>query len=37
MEACGLGQSASEYGQVMGCCEQGKEFLGSIKCAEILD
>ena len=37
MEACGLDQSASEYGQVMGSCEHGKEFLGSIKCSEFLD
>jgi hypothetical protein len=25
MEACGLDQSALEYGQVMGSCERGKE------------
>jgi hypothetical protein len=31
MEACGLNQSASDYGQVMESCEHGKEFLGSIK------
>jgi hypothetical protein len=37
MEAGELDQSASEYGQVMGSCGNGKEFLGSIKYTEFID
>jgi hypothetical protein len=34
---CGIDRCGSEYGQVAGTCECGKESSGSIKCGEILD
>jgi hypothetical protein len=33
----GLDLSGSEKGQVVGFCECGNEYSGSIKCGEILD
>jgi hypothetical protein len=33
----GLDRMAQDKGQVAGCCECGKELLGSIKCGEFPD